>query len=49
MSPTVIFEVLFLVAAAIGAGADLAKREWGKTLAFAGLILFCIMLLTVRG
>jgi hypothetical protein len=45
MSPTLIFEILFIGAACIGTGADIAKKEWGKTLAFAGLIFFCIVLL----
>lgn len=49
MSPFTIFQILFLLAAAVGAFADLAGRPWGKTAAFFGLILFCILLLVGKG
>ena len=45
MSPTLIFEILFLVGAAIGLGAHLAGRPWGVPLALAGLIFFDIVLM----
>ena len=44
MAPTMIFQVLFLVAACFGLGGHLSGKPWGVVVGLGGLIMFGLVL-----